>query len=147
MTLQPIENAITQIAAVVATVTGITAAPTYPPEKIASAQTPFAITFLASAKLDNGPVGTRRNIFAVAIDVLIPIRRLNDDLSILTPLHDLIQAALQAQVSGTGARFAGSINAWDGGLMISYLPNIDYAGVPMRGYRYLMEGIKILVNT
>lgn len=144
---QAIEAAITQIAATIpkSPTTSIVAAPTYPPEKLA--YSPFAITYLASAHIDNGPVGTRRDIISVAIDVLIPIRRLDDDLAILTPLHDPIHAALQAQVSGTGQRFSNTITAWDGGLTVSYIPDVDYAGVHMRGYRYLMEGIKILVNT
>lgn len=142
---QAIENAITQIALVVKGVTGIVGAPTYPPDKIT--YSPFAVTYLEQAHVDNGPIGTRRDIFSVAIDLLVPMRRLDDDLKVLTPFHDLIHAALQAQVSDTGARFSSSITAWDGGLTITYLPKIDYAGIPMRGYRYLMEGLKILVNT
>ena len=142
---QPIEGAIAQIATVVGTVTGIRAAPNYPPDKMT--YSPFAITYLGTAHLDNGPIGTRRDIFSVMIDVLIPMRKLDNDLATLTPFHDLIQAALQAQIRDNGGKFNNSIQAWDGGLTVSYLPKVDYAGLDCRGYRYEMLGIKILVNT
>ena len=143
--IQPIEGAIIEIAKVVKTVSGIIDAPTYPPDTMT--YSPFAITYLGNAHFDNGPIGTRRDIFAINIDVLIPNRKLDQDLAVLTPLHDPIHAALQAQIRDNGGKFNNSVQAWDGGLTISYLPKVDYAGLDCRGYRYEMLGIKILVNT
>lgn len=147
---QPIENMIAQVAVVVGTVSGLTnKAPTYPPEQIN--YSPFAITYLTSGNLANGPTGTRMDLMNVAIDVLIPIRILDQDLATLTPFLDTVPSKLQAEVSVTGSgqnggRFAGSIETFRN-CAISYIPSVDYAGVPMRGYRFIMEDVKILVNT
>lgn len=149
---QPIENIITQIAAVYAAMVDgsgnrlFTQAPTWPPNNIGS-YTPAAVTYLANMHLDNGPIGTRRIVAAVATDVLIPLRRLDDDMHQLTLLHDYIHAALQAEISGVGDLFTGSMTAWDGGLTVTWIPQVAYGDVAMRGYRYLMEGIKLLVST
>jgi hypothetical protein len=79
------------------------------------------------------------------VDVLAPQNDLARDLAILTPLVDLVSLALVGQVSGSGQRFGNTISTFDT-LRVDYLPNVDYAGVPMRGYSFVMENVKILVS-
>jgi len=81
----------------------------------------------------------------VAIDLLVPMRKLDQDMAVLEPLLDPIILALLGEVSGNGARFQASISTFES-LEMSYIPDVDYAGVHMRGYRFLMNKVKILVN-
>lgn len=140
---QPIEGAITAIAAVVSTVTGVVGAPTYPPDNIT--YSPFALTYVANAHLDAGPIGTRRDFLSISIDLLVPMRKLDQDMEVLEPLIDPMLTALIGEVSGTGGRFSGSISTFES-VELSFIPNVDYAGIPMRGYRFMMNKVKILVN-
>lgn len=118
---------------------------------------PAAIVYPVQGDLDNMPTGTRRDLFSINVEILMPIgqQKLDDALRTLIPFLDSIAAALQAQVSNTsgnvGARFPdtngnATISAFSG-THFTFLPNVDYAGVPMRGYRFTMKDVKILVLT
>ena len=128
---------------------GIVTSPNYPPDQ--ANYSPMTISYFTSGNLANGPTGTRMDLFKIAVDLLIPMRKLDDDIAQLTPYLDTIPAVLQAEVSvqgggQVGGRFSGTIETYDN-LSITYIPNVDYAGIAMRGYRFMMEGVKIIVNT
>lgn len=140
---QAIEAAVTQVAAVVGAVSGIRQAPTYPNET--QNVDPFAVTFFLDGRIEAGAIGTKRTLVNIRVDLLIPKVDLPRDLATLTPLVDTVSLALVGEVSGTGARFANTISTFEG-LRITYLADVDYAGVPMRGYSFVMENVKILVS-
>jgi hypothetical protein len=140
---EAVELALAAIATVVSGVSGIRQAPTYPNET--QNVDPFAVTYVVDGRIECGAVGTKRDLLNINVDVLIPKNDLARDLAKLTPFIDTISAALVGQVSGTGARFSSTISAFES-LRIKYLGDVDYAGVPMRGYSFTMENVKILVS-
>jgi hypothetical protein len=140
---QAIEAAVTAIAGIVANVSGIRQAPTYPNET--QNVDPFAVTYFLDGRIEAGAIGTKRNLINIRVDLLAPKNDLARDLAILTPLVDTVSLALVGQVSGTGQRFSNTISTFDT-LRINYISDVDYAGVPMRGYSFTMENVKILVS-
>ena len=137
-----IQSALTEISAVVAAVSGIRQAPAYPNET--QNVYPFAVTYLQSANIHAGPVGTKRDLLNIKIDVCLDRNTdINRAMSTLAGLVDTISAALVAEVSGTGQRFNKTISTFDT-LRIDYLSQ-DYAGVPCMGYSFVMENVKILI--
>lgn len=133
----------TQIAAVVANVTGIHQAPANPNET--QNDFPVAVIYLQTGNLGAGPIGTRKSLYNIAIDVLTPRLDLANDLAILDPFVDTVPAALIAEVSSGGDRFSGTISTFEE-ITMQYIA-LDYAGVPVRGYRFVLNNVKILSNT
>lgn len=140
---QPIESAITQIAAVVGAVSGIRQAPTFPNET--QNVDPFAVTYFLDGQINAGPIGTKRDLINIRVDVLIPKVDLARDMATLTPLVDTVSLVLIGEVSGSGQRFGNTISTFDT-LRISFMSDVDYAGVPMRGYSFTLENVKILIS-
>jgi hypothetical protein len=141
---QPFENAIAQIANVVSNVNGIKQAPPQPTEKFT--EFPFASIYLTTGNLAVGPIGTRKSLYNIAIDVLTDRKSLPDDLVILHPFIDTIPEALLAEVSGNGNRFEQTISTFND-ITIQFIPGVTYAEIDMIGYRFIMVDVKILVNT
>jgi hypothetical protein len=138
-----IATALTAISAVVAGVSGIKRAPDNPMENIN--EYPFALTYVMDGTLNIGPVGTKKSLLNIAIDLLTPRRDISLDMAILTPYLDSIPTALVSEISYSGDIFSGTINTF-GSLRLEFLPFYDYAGAQMIGYRFIMENVKLLVN-
>ena len=136
-------TALAAIAAVVDGVSGITLAPTYPRETMN--ESPFAVTYVSSGEIDIGPIGTRKSLENIAIDVLVVRRDVALDMETLTPFLDSIPAALLAEVSTGGDIFSGTISTFES-ISIEFLPFIDYGAVQMIGYRFMMNNVKILIS-
>jgi hypothetical protein len=137
------ESAVYEVSNIMAGILTIRQAPNYPNET--QNVDPFAVTFFLDGQINAGPVGTKRNLINIRVDVLIPKVDLARDMAKLTPLVDVVSLALVGQVSGLGQRFNNTISTFDT-LRITYQPDIDYAGVPMRGYSFVMENTKLLVS-
>jgi hypothetical protein len=67
-------------------------------------------------------------------------------LAILNPFVDTIPAALDAEITGTGARFVNTISTFDQ-ITIQFIPMVEDAGVQMIGYRFILNNVKILSAT
>ncbi len=133
------------IAAVVDAVSGIRVATSEPPETMNV--DPFAVVFVMRGAAEVAPLGTRKTLTDIAIDVLKVRKDLARDLSTLNPFVDTVTNALLAQVSGdTAGRFSNTISTF-GRVEYQLLPAVDYAGVQMIGYRFVMKDVKILINT
>ena len=143
MTDKTVVNAITAVAAVVAGVSGIKSAPTYPREQMS--ESPFAVTYLTNGIMDVGPIGTRKNMVNIAIDLLLVRRDIALDLAILLPFCDSIPLALLAEVSGSGDIFSGNIDTFES-VATEFLPSIFYGDVQMLGYRFTMNNVKLQVS-
>jgi len=139
---QPVDNAIAKIAAIVAGVSGIRQAPTYPTET--QSVDPFAITYVYNGTVNAGVIGSKKMLLSIAVDLYIPRLDLARDMATLTPFLDLITNALLGQVSGSGGLFSGSITTFER-LDIEFLPNMTYGAVTMIGYRFLMNNVKLLL--
>jgi hypothetical protein len=141
---QPFEDALTQIALVISNVNGIKKAPAQPTETFN--EFPFAAIYLTTGTLSVGAIGTRKSLYNIAIDVLKNRISLPDDLALLNPFLDTIPEALLAEVSGDGNRFEQTISTFSE-ITMQFIPFTKYAEVEMIGYRFIMNNVKILVNT
>lgn len=137
-------NAKAQIMNVIANVAGIHQAPTNPNET--QNDFPFAVGYLASGNLGAGPTGTRKSLYNIVIDLLTRRINLPDDLALLDPFIDSIPLALIQEISGSGQRFSSTISTFDE-ITMQFIPSVDYAGVQMIGYHFIMNNVKILSNT
>lgn len=143
MTVQATNAVVLAVATVVRAVPGIAQAFDYPPDQ--ASYSPFTVTYVSDGDLAAGPQGTRRDLWNISTDLLLPYTmKLEDAIEALTPFLDLIPQAFLAEVSGAGARFGGTITTFTN-THISYIPKVDYGGVDMRGYQFTMQGVKILV--
>jgi len=131
------------IAAVVDSVSGVTLAPTYPRETMN--ESPFAVTYVVGGEVDAGPIGSRKSLLSIAIDLLIIRRDIALDMEALLPFVDSIPNALLSEISTGGDIFSGTISTYDY-ITIEFIPSIDYGGVQMIGYRFLMNNVKLLVS-
>ena len=138
---QPFEKALTQIAYVISNVAGIHQAPERPGET--QNDYPFAAIYLTTGNLGLGAIGTRKSLYNIAIDVLTARLDLARDLEILNPFLDTVVDALVAEVSDDGGKFENTISTFDE-ITMQFIPRVDYAGVQMIGYRFVMSNVKIL---
>ena len=143
MTDKTVVGAVTAVAAVVGGVSGISSAPTYPFETMN--ESPFAVTYPMNGGINIGPVGSRKNLLNIAIDVLIPRRDLAADLEVLEPFLDTIPAALLAELSYSGDIFSAAIDTLES-IAFEFLPEMNYGGVQMIGYRFILQNVKLLVS-
>lgn len=140
---QPIQAALAAIAVVVGNVSGIRQT-SQPPNETQNVD-PYAVVYLMNGNINMGAVGTKKGLLNIAVDVLIPKVDLARDLAALNALIDPVSLALASEVANTGQRFTNTISTF-GMIQINYLPNVDYAGVPSRGYQFVMQDVKILTN-
>jgi hypothetical protein len=138
-----IATALTAIAAVVAGVSGIKRAPDTPSENIN--EYPFALTYVMDGAINIGPIGTKKSLLSISIDLLTVRRDIALDMAILTPYLDSIPLALVSELSTGGDQFSNTISTF-GNLHIEFLPLYPYAGAEMIGYRFVMEEVKFLMN-
>jgi len=140
---QQIDTACTAIAAVVASVSGVNAAPSTPQDNIN--ERVFALTYPMSAELDIGPIGTRGELWNVAVDLLTPHSNTAQNLSALVPILVLVLTALNSEMVSGGDFFGGAIDT-TATLRVEFLPFYVYSSVDCIGYRVTLEGVKLMVN-
>jgi len=138
-----VATAVAAIAAVVDGVSGVTLAPTYPRETMN--ESPFAVTYVITGEIDIGPIGTRKSLLSIAIDLLIPRRDIALDMETLLPFVDSIPNALLSEVSTGGDVFSGTIDTF-GFISVEFIPSMDYGGVQHIGYNFVMNEVKILTS-
>lgn len=139
-----VRTALDAIIAVVSAVSGIRQTPTNPTET--ANVYPFAVAYVMDGKLVNGAMGTRKHLVNIATELLTARKDLARDMALITPYVDSIPSAFIAEVSDSGARSGGTISAI-GDISYELLPEVNYAGVQMIGYRFTMTNVKILENT
>ena len=148
---QPIEDAILQIATVVAGVTGIQGVPINPPETVSL--TTFGLVYAESGILginsmgesSLGSVGNRASFHQIAVDILTTRSDLADNIAFMKPFIDTIGAALLGEVSASGTLFSGTITTM--GRITYEWVNPKIAGVQYTGYHFTMNEVKILIDS
>lgn len=140
---EALEGAISAIVNVLSGVSGLRDVPVNPPESI-GADT-FAVVYPMSGTINIGPIGSRKALHVIAVDVLTTRTDLARDIQKLKPYIDTVADALISEVSDGGTLFTNTINTF-GSLSYSWIQNADYGGVPVVGYHFLMNDVKILVN-
>jgi hypothetical protein len=139
-----VRTALDAVVSVVSAVSGIRQAPTNPTET--ANVYPFVMCYVINGRLINGAIGTRKHLVNIAVELLTARKDLARDMALVSPYIDSISAAIIAEVSDNGTRFAGTISAIEG-IDYELLQNFNYAGVEMIGYRFTMNNVKILENT
>lgn len=132
---EPVEDLIAAVAAIVDAVAGILQVPVNPPETV-SVPT-FAVVYLRSGAIDNGVVGMRKSLHTVNIDVLTKRTDLSRDMAKVKPFLDLVPAALLADPTLTATAQTFDNVTYE--LLVT-----DYGGVSMIGYKFSINGVKIL---
>jgi hypothetical protein len=142
---EKLDAACIAVAAVVRGVTGIRQTFDYAPDSPNAY--PVAVVYPATGNYVAYAIGTRRGLHDITIDVLEP-QQMSDLARFMAkfiPFVDTIPAALLAEVSATGDQFSNTIETLDR-IDYSFLPIVNYAADPMRGYRFIMRGVKILTT-
>ena len=139
-----VRTALDAVVSVVSAVSGIRQAPTNTTET--ANVYPFVMCYVINGRLINGAIGTRKHLVNIAVELLTARKDLARDMALVSPYIDSISAAIIAEVSDNGTRFAGTISAIEG-IDYELLQNFNYAGVEMIGYRFTMNNVKILENT
>jgi len=139
-----VNTALAAIVAVVADISGIRRVPSKPTET--ANVYPFAVAYVMDGQLVNGAIGSRKHLVNIAIELLTARKDLARDMALISPYIDTISSALLAEVSDSGDRFGNTISAFEG-INYELLPEVNYAGVQMIGYRFTLTNVKILENT
>lgn len=136
---------VTEVAEVVAAVSGITAAPANPQENLGRGV--FALTYLMTSETAISEIGTMQHLATVAVDILTPRTDLSRDIARLLPIVDLVDTALITEITNSGATyfFDQSIDTYDM-LRWEFLPVYPYSGIECIGYRAMLEGVKQKIN-
>ena len=140
---QTITNAIVEIAEVVAGTTGIKAPQANPREN--ASEYPFAMVYLLEGDVGSESEGWIVDLHNFAIDILVPREwDLAVSLPLFHPILDTLKVVLFQEVAKTGGgAFNGSIDTFSS-LRIMFLPEYNYAGIDMIGYRVMMEQVKLV---
>jgi hypothetical protein len=132
---QPIEDAVSAVVTAVKTVTGITQVPVNPPDTVNVAT--FAVVYAKAGVINNGVIGTKKALHSIAVDVLTKRTDLARDMATIKPFIDLLATALLADTT-----FGGTVQTFDS---VTYeFMSTDYASVPMIGYQFILNNVKIL---
>jgi hypothetical protein len=151
MAEQALEKAVREIVTVLRTVSPFTNSNQVPlnPTSVQSYST-FAVVYPYTGSIDTGPTGSRKALHNIAIDVLTKNMDLARALESTKPLVDTVPLALLREVSfdsdsNPGQQFNNSISTF-ARITYQFIPQGDYGGVPVIGYHFAMEDVKILVN-
>lgn len=137
------ESVLAQVQTVVAAVSGISQAQWQPGET--QNTNLFTVIYVQHDIAKVGPVGTRRGLSTICVDALKTRTWLPNDMAAIVPLLDLIPLALIAEVSPGGGLFGKTIQTF-GTVDITLLPKVEYAEVPLIGYRFAMKDVKVLID-
>lgn len=130
-----IESACSAIVTLLQAVTNLTQVPVNPPETVGAST--FAIVYPQTGTIDNGVVGVKKALHNISIDLLTKRTDLSRDMARIKPFVDTIPAALLAD-----ATLTNTVQTFDS---ITYeLVTPDYAGVPMIGYKFTLNNVKVL---
>jgi hypothetical protein len=143
---EALDNACNKIVDVLRTVSGVGQVP-YNPTSIQSYPL-FGLVYPSDGTFTVNPIGTKKGLHNIAVDFLTkeidPARAMAN----IKPYIDLVALKLIREVSydsdsNPGGQFSNSIQTF-ASLTYNYLANVEYAGVPVTGYHFSMNEVKIL---
>jgi hypothetical protein len=142
---QDLETAIPAIATVVVSVSGVNAPSAIPSDN--ASEYPFAMVYLLEGEVGNDIEGQIVDLHNIAIDLLVPREwDLTESLPVLHPILDDLKVALFTEVTTAGGgHFDNTVDTF-ATLRILFLPEYQYAGIEMIGYRLVMEGVKMVTT-
>lgn len=143
-----IESAIVQITGVLRTVSGIENVPLNPPSVMSYSL--FILVYPSTGTFDASPTGTKKGLHNLAVDFLTKDMDKAKTIERIKPYVDSIPLALLRQVSfdnsgNPGQRFGDTISTFES-VSYSFIPEADYGGVPVCGYHFQMNNVKLLTS-
>lgn len=134
---QPIEATCTAVVNILKAITALKQVPVDPPDTV-NVDT-FAVVYPGSGNITNGVVGTKKSLHNIVVDILTKRTDLARDMARVKALIDPVKTALLADptLTSTAQTFES----------LSYeLTNTDYASVPVIGYKFTINNVKILAD-
>lgn len=144
---EAIETAVSEIVTVLRSVLDANSVPVNPPEQMS--KDTFAVVYPERGSVDVSPIGTRESLHAISIFLLTVRSDLARDIARVKPYIDTISNALLSEMTydsdgNQGGIFNNSIDTF--GSLTYQQVSTDYGGVPVIGYQFTMEDVKIKVN-
>jgi hypothetical protein len=144
MTAQTLQGAVTAVASVVASVTGVNSSTAYPQFNISDRI--FALNYVMSSVVEISETGTKQHLATISSDLLTPfVDVLNEDIETILGLVDSISTALITEATSGGDMFSAAIDTYSN-LRIEFLPAYFYAGIQHIGYRIMLEDVKLKLD-
>lgn len=145
---QPLENACNKIVDVLRTVQGVGQVPYNPTSTQSYAL--FGLVYPSDGTFVVNPLGTKKGLHNISIDFLTREMDPARAMATIKPYIDLVMDKLIREVSydsdgDPGGQFSGSIQTF-ASLSYNYLANVEYGGVPVTGYHFSMNEVKILTE-
>lgn len=148
MTAEPLENAVEEIVNVLRAAQIVRNVPINPPESM-NYET-FILVYPFSGSLDIAPIGARKSLHSIAVDLLVKRTDIAKNFATLKTMIDPLSEALLSEygVDGNGQPAGNQFNnAFNTFSMLTYnWITSDYGGITVVGYHFLMVDVKILVN-
>lgn len=130
-----IESVVEELQGVVADISGIRAAPVYPPD--AMSVYPFAVCYARSGVYQIGPPEVMTGLHTVVIEVHVARKDLARDVAGVIGYADAVPAAIFAALAD------GTLTSTLTIATIRYeFGPLGWAGVDTLGYRFYLEGVK-----
>lgn len=140
---QDFTTAVTEVAEVVAGISGIGAAPATPQDNIN--ERVFALTYLMTSTTEVSETGTMMHLATIAVDILTPNTNLTESIAALLPIVDLVDTALITEITTVNRFFDGAIDTFEN-LRWEFIPVYPYSGRECIGYRAMLENVKQKIN-
>jgi len=135
-----LEAVIADVAATIAAVTGIRAAPASPDDNLNV--TPFAITYPGTGIASPGVPGERLNLDSIVIELHVAKRDMPRDIATALPFVDSIPNALMTRF--TTNQWSSTIETF---ATIEWtFQDLDWMGLQTIGFRFIVTGIKRRIN-
>ena len=145
---EPFDGAINRVIAVLRTVSGIKNVPLNPPSVMSYST--FGLVYPSTGQFDASPTGTKKGLHTLSVDILSKDMDKALVINKIKPFIDTVSMALIRQVSfdsdgNPGQRFGNTISTFES-VSYSFIPEADYGGVPVTGYHFQMNNVKILTS-
>ena len=144
MTAQTLKGAVTAVAGVVVTVSGVDSSPAFPIFNISDRI--FALNYVMTSDVEISETGTKQHLAVIASDLITPlVDVVNDDLETILGLVDSITTALITEATPAGDMFSGALDTFSN-LRVEFLPNYIYNNTQYIGYRVMLENVKLKLD-
>jgi hypothetical protein len=144
MTTQQLDTAITAIAAVTASVTGIDAAPAFAIYNVR--ENIFALHYPVTSSIEVVTTGSFMELAMIACDILTPfVDVMNTDTQAILQIAQAVRLAYISETVTGGDFFSNTINACPR-VSLTFMPNYIYGNMQYIGYRVMLEEAKLIYD-
>lgn len=138
MTAQHLDTALSAVASIVASVSGVNSSPSFALFNIN--ERIFALNYVMVSVAEIGALGTKEHHATIASDIITPLIGMTNEIDAILGIVDDVSTALISEMSsaGTGNGFSGALTTFVN-LRVEFLPGYLYNNIPHIGYRVMLE--------